>query len=196
MINQPIRKKLVLDVREKGAAEFLASVLAGQIAGLVMAVALVAVYSLFLGRGPLFPVQVIASTALGSAALIAPTLGNVIVGVVLHQFGPTLFWSIVFALIVAPGRTPFTRTGAILTAIAIGGISMVIDVYLVMPPLQHLLNGHNLWSENVPQGWDWIAHLTFGGSLGLAFLAIRNRMFARTRARNSLTSEERPTLNL
>lgn len=196
MIQEPIGKKFVLDAREKGAAEFLASLFAGQLGGLAMAAALLVVFPVFLGTGVLYPVQVIAATALGPGALVQPTVANIALGVMLHQFGPALFWSILFGLVVAPGRTPFTRAGVLLTGIAIGAISMVIDVYLLMPPVQHLLNGHNLWAEHVPQGWDWIAHLVYGAATGLAFIAIRDRMRMRTRQRTALTSEERPTLRI
>jgi len=47
----------------------LSGILTGQAAGLIMAVAMMAVFTLFLHKGPLYPVQVIGSTLVGETAL-------------------------------------------------------------------------------------------------------------------------------
>ena len=47
----------------------LGGIITGQIAGLIMAVVVMLVFTIFLGKGPLYPVQVIGSTVYGDKAL-------------------------------------------------------------------------------------------------------------------------------
>jgi hypothetical protein len=73
-----------------------AGAIAGQIAGLIMAVVVMAVFTIFLGKGPLYPVQVIGSFIFGDAAIQGFNLPALLAGLVLHQAGPSLFWGVVF----------------------------------------------------------------------------------------------------
>jgi len=139
--------------------ELLPAVVTGQIAGLVMAVVVMAVFTL-LGKGPLFPVQVIGSIAFGDAALAGLHLPALVTGLVVHQTA-ALVWSLVFAL--AAARTGArTAAAAAGLGLAVGVASQLIDVNLMMPPVMRALHGHDLWAENVPAQWSWAAHVVFG----------------------------------
>lgn len=144
--------------------DLAAGALAGQVAGLVMAVVVMAVFTLFLGKGPLFPVQVIGSLLFGDAALPGFHLGALLAGLVLHQAGPSLAWGLLFgALVHVLG---LRRGGGLLLAGAFVGLaSQVIDVGLLVPAAMRALHGHDLWAENVPAFWSWAAHLVFGLAL-------------------------------
>lgn len=144
--------------------DLAAGAIAGQIAGLVMAVVVMAVFTFFLGKGPLFPVQVIGSFLLGDAALQGVNVGAVLAGLVLHQAGPSLAWGIAYgAILHAADRR--AGAAALLIGAAVGLASQAIDVNLVMPVAMRALHGHDLWAENVPAFWSWAAHLVFGLSL-------------------------------
>ncbi|MCA9677524.1 MAG: hypothetical protein H6709_02065 [Kofleriaceae bacterium] len=144
--------------------DVLAGALAGQIAGLVMAVAVMAVFTVFLGKSPLYPVQVIGSFVFGDAALAGFHLGALLAGLVLHQLGPSLFWGGVFGAIA--GRLELrSRLALAVTGLAIGAVSQLLDVHVVLPIVMKALHGHDLWAEQVPVVWSWIAHLVFGLAL-------------------------------
>src|SRR5204862_8194162 len=91
----------VVPARRSLRDDFTAAIIAGQISGLIMAVVVMLVFTLFLGKGPLYPVQVIGSVIFGDAALIGFHLPAFMTGLVLHQAGPALFWAIAFGLIVS-----------------------------------------------------------------------------------------------
>jgi hypothetical protein len=143
--------------------DLLAGALAGQVAGLVMAVVMIAVFTLVLGTAPLYPVQVIGSLVFGEAALSGLHVPAVLAGLVLHQAGPSLAWGLAFGALVhafAP-----RRAGLVLLGVAVGLLSQVIDVGLVVPAAMRALHGRDLWAEHVPAFWSWAAHLVFGLSL-------------------------------
>jgi len=131
-----------------------------------MAVVVMLVFTLFLGHGPLYPVQVIGSLVFGDAALQGFHLGAFLTGLVLHQLGPALFWSIVFGLAV---HATDVRRGPGLVAIgaAVGLLSQIVDVNLLMGPIMRALHGRDLWAAEVPAFWSWAAHLVFGLGLSL-----------------------------
>lgn len=144
--------------------DLIAGALAGQVSGLIMAVVVMAVFTLFLGKGPLYPVQVMGSFVFGDSALDGFHLPALIAGLLLHQLGPSLLWGLVL------GGAAYTmnagRGGRLATvAVAAGLLSQVIDVELVLPYAFTTLHGHNIWAEQVPAFWSWAAHLVFG--LGL-----------------------------
>ena len=144
--------------------DVLAGALAGQIAGLVMAVVVMAVFTLFLGKSPLYPVQVIGSFVFGDAALDGFHLGAFLAGLVLHQLGPSLFWGGVFGAI-AGRLEPLSRVQLVTLGLAIGVASQLLDVHVLLPLLMEALHGHDLWAEQVPVFWSWAAHLVFGLAL-------------------------------
>jgi hypothetical protein len=143
-----------------------AGAIAGQIAGLIMAVVVMAVFTIFLGKGPLYPVQVIGSFVFGDAAIQGFNLPALLAGLVLHQAGPSLFWGMVFGGVLY--ALDVRRTGAVLLLGAIIGLaSQVVDVNLVIPAAMKALHGHDIWAEQVPAFWSWAAHLVFGLGLGV-----------------------------
>lgn len=146
----------------------------GQIAGLVMAVVVMLVFTLFLGKGPLYPVQVIGSFGLGDAALHGLHWGAILLGLVLHQLGPSLFWGVVFGLIVER-RHGLAGTSPWLLGLVIGLLSQVIDVELVLRWAMPALHGHNIWAEQVPAFWSWAAHAVFGLALGV-YPSVRKKL--------------------
>ena len=144
--------------------DLAAGALAGQVAGLVMAVVVMAVFALFLGKSPLFPVQVIGSIVFGDAAIQGFHLPALLAGLLVHQAGPSLAWGLVLggaAHAVDLRRGP----GLVALGVAVGLASQVVDVELVVPVVMRALHGHDLWAENVPSAWSWAAHLTFGLAL-------------------------------
>lgn len=144
--------------------ELLAGVISGQIAGLIMAVVVMAVFTLFLGEGPLYPVQVIGSFVFGDAALKGFQLPAFLTGLALHQLGPSLAWGIVLGVLA--GMMDLRGGGKLLVlAVAIGLLSQIIDVNLVLSRAMVALHGHDIWAEQVPAFWSWAAHLVFGLSL-------------------------------
>ncbi len=158
--------------------DVLVGAIAGQIARLIMALVIMLVFTLFLGKGPLYPVQVIGAFVFGDAALEGFHLGALLTGLVLHQLGPALIWGILFGLVV---NRLDVRTGSGLVALAIGvGLgSQIVDVDLVMGPAMRALHGHNIWAEQGPAFWSWAAHLVFGAAL-LVFARIDSRFADRS----------------
>lgn len=146
--------------------DLISAVVTGQIAGLIMAVVVMAVFTIFLGKGPLYPVQVIGAFVFGDAALHGVHVPAIVAGLLLHQLGPSLFWGFAFGLAV---HYLDVRKGAALLALAvtIGLGSQLVDVNLILPPLLKGLHGHDIWAEEVPAFWSWAAHLVFGLALGL-----------------------------
>jgi hypothetical protein len=162
--------------------DLVAGAIAGQIAGLVMAVVVMAVFTVFLGKGPLFPVQVIGSTVFGEAALQGVHVGALVAGLLLHQLGPALLWGLLFGLLV---NRLDVRGGPALAVVAVvvGLASQVVDVNLIVPLAMKALHGRDLWAENVPAPWSWAAHLVFGLGL-LSFPAVAARLAGARGARS------------
>lgn len=153
--------------------DLIAGIVSGQIAGLIMAAVMVLVFTVFLGKPPYFPVQVIGSVAFGDAALVGFHLPAFLTGLAIHQAAATLLWSIPFGLVIS--RVEQSWSNVALVGLGIGIASQVIDVGLIVPSLMNGLHGHNLWAENVPNFWSWAAHIVFG--LGfLLFRPIRARL--------------------
>jgi hypothetical protein len=152
----------------------IAGVLAGQVSGLIMAVVVMAVFTLFLGKGPLYPVQVIGSFVYGDAALQGFHAPAFLMGLVLHQLGPSLAWGLALGLAI---RVLGVRSGARFAALAvgIGLLSQVLDVNLIGSRAFIYLHGHDIWAEQVPAFWSWAAHLVFGLGL-LVYPAIEKKL--------------------
>lgn len=143
----------------------LSGVVTGQIAGLIMAVVVMLVFTVFLGKNPLYPVQVIGSTLFGEAALQGIHFGAILAGLVLHQLGPALLWGFLYG--VAAKKFAIQTTGhALVAGIALGVISMA-GPYVLIPAVMNTLHGVDFWNREVPLFWDWAAHLVFGASFAL-----------------------------
>jgi hypothetical protein len=137
-----------------------ASVITGQLAGLIMAVVVMAVFVLFLGHGPLYPVQVIGSMAFGEPALQGINFAAILAGLLLHQLGPSLLWGLVFGVLASKLSIRDTKD-ALKLGIVVGLVSMV-GPYALIPALMKTLHGVDIWNREVPMAWDWAAHLVFG----------------------------------
>lgn len=138
----------------------LSSIITGQIAGLVMAVAVMAVFAIVYGQNPLFPVQVIGSVLLGESALQGFSFKAVLLGLFLHQAGPAFLWGTLYGLVAR--KVDLTSTKAALFAGLILGIVAMIGPYLVIPSIFHALQGVDIWNREIPLAWDWVAHIIFG----------------------------------
>ncbi len=151
------------------ARSLAAGVIAGQIAGLIMVGVMATVFTVFLGEGPLYPLQVIGSLLFGDRALSGFRLPSSVAGLVLHQLGPCFFWGGWFGLV-----THFfgIHRGSRLLAlgIATGVVSQVVDVNLILPVAFQALHGHDIWAERVPAFWSWASHVVFG--VGLASFSV------------------------
>lgn len=145
-------------------SSIFASLVTGQVAGLIMAVVVMAVFTI-LGKGPLYPVQVIGSALLGESALVGVNLTAILVGLILHQLGPSLLWGFIFGLC-AKKFSADTTASALILGLGIGVISMV-GPYLLIPFVMNTLHGVDIWNREVPMFWDWAAHMVFGASFAL-----------------------------
>ncbi len=97
-----------------------------------------------------------------------------IAGLLLHQGGPALFWSLVFGLAVHQWRLAGTARLAAL-GVAVGAMSQLVDVSLILPPVMRALHGRDIWAAEVPAFWSWAAHVVYGLALGLLFTSVRRR---------------------
>jgi hypothetical protein len=154
-----------INTKTQNSRPLLAGILTGQAAGLIMAVVVMAVFTIFLGKGPLYPVQVIGSAIFGEAALQGTHFGAILAGLVLHQFGPSLLWGVVFGVL-AKAFSIHTKNSALALGLGVGVISMV-GPYLLIPVVMNALHGVDIWNREVPLFWDWAAHIVFGLSFGL-----------------------------
>jgi hypothetical protein len=143
----------------------ITGILTGQAAGLIMAFVVMAVFAIFLGKSPLYPVQVIGSLVFGETALNGFHLGAFLAGLVLHQMGPALLWGFIYGL-VAKNNSIQSSAQALKIGLIIGVVSMV-GPYLLIPFLMNTLHGVDFWNREVPMFWDWAAHLVFGASFAL-----------------------------
>lgn len=171
-LNSKVRNK---DNEQLNGKNLVASIITGQAAGLIMAVAVMLVFTIFMGKGPLFPVQVIGSIVFGQAALNGIHIGAVLAGLVLHQLGPSLLWGIVFAFLVKQFSIE-TAKSALVLGLAVGVISMV-GPYFLIPFIMKTLHGIDFWNQEVPMFWDWAAHLIFGVSFAL-YPNIKNKLIS------------------
>jgi hypothetical protein len=145
-----------------GWRPLIAGVVTGQVAGLVMAVVVMAVFVLFLGKGPLYPVQVIGSALLGESALQGLNVGAVLAGLFLHQAGPSLLWGALFGLY-AMKAPDHARRHALAVGLGLGIVSMV-GPYVLIPTVMNAMHGVDIWNREVPILWDWAAHFVFGAA--------------------------------
>jgi len=149
---------------------WLAGLLTSVAAALIMAVVVMLVFTVFLGKGPLYPVQVIGSTVFGEQALTGFHFGAFLMGLALHV-GVGLAWGAVFCLFASLVRieTP-VMAGAVGIFVAV--ISMV-DSYLFVPYVMNALHGVDIWNREVPIFWNWAAHIVFGASFSLYPLSLK-----------------------
>jgi hypothetical protein len=153
------------DLTKSQDKTLISGILTGQAAGLIMAVVVMIVFTVFLGKNPLYPVQVIGSMAFGEPALQGYHIGAIIAGLLLHQLGPSLLWGVVFGFL-AKKLNVETVSQALKLGIGVGVISMV-GPYILIPTLMNTLHGVDIWNREVPMFWDWAAHIVFGAAFAL-----------------------------
>jgi hypothetical protein len=158
-------KAYVGDQAKLEGRPILGGIITGQLAGLVMAVVVMLVFTVFLGKGPLYPVQLIGSAVYGDQALHGFHGGALVTGLLLHQLGPSLLWGIVYGVLASLIKIR-TASSALLLGLGLGAFSM-IGSYLFIPILMNALQGEDFWNREVPMFWDWAAHLVFGASFVL-----------------------------
>jgi hypothetical protein len=155
--------------------ELIAGAKAGQVAGLAMAVALMAISGVFLGQGLFYPLQLIAAAVLGDGAMGPVDARAIVVGILIHQFGPSLVWGFVFGAVVWAAK-PRGSVALLMWGLFVGAVAQVFDVYVLLPLLSGELSGRlpflgplqreNLW-VHIPAAASWLAHLVFGLGLSL-----------------------------
>jgi len=150
---------------------------AGQIAGLVFLAAWVIAYLGFRSGEPFdWPIRVVASFVLGEAALGSATALVWVVGILVNQLLPALFWSMAFAWVAMSPRFTVRMSTCVSLGLFIGLASMWIDVFFLIPPLMGVLHDQDLWWRHLPRAWDWIAHIAYGMSLGWFFAVLQPRI--------------------
>ncbi|MFZ5481064.1 MAG: hypothetical protein ACOZNI_30155 [Myxococcota bacterium] len=139
--------------------DLVAAVVTGQFAGLVMLAAMMVGHGLFLSGDPLLPLRAIGSIAYGEAALRGDAAA-LTVGFLVHMLGPTLFWSLVFGVLV---RATNLRDGVGVAALGplVGMASQLVDVDLLLPPLARDVS----WTSEFLGIKSWFWHLVFGLAL-------------------------------
>lgn len=139
--------------------DLVAALISGQFAGLVMLVAMMATHALFLSGDALMPLRVIGSFVTDQEA-VRGDVWTVLAGFFAHQLGPTLFWSVVFGLLVY-----FTRlrhgAGVVPLAVMVGLASMLVDVKALLGPVVDTQD----WMGTFFGVGSWIWHVIFGISL-------------------------------
>jgi hypothetical protein len=149
--------------------------LAGIVAGLAMAVCLMALFAAFLGKSIFYPVGIVAESALAGSDVIRSTLGALIAGIFVHELGPSMVWGIVFGVVVWVAR-PRRGASLLLLGLLLGATAQIVDVDLVLPALSTSLQSplasvalhpHDTWTTDVPVVVSWIAHLAYGTALSI-----------------------------
>ena len=143
-----------------------AGLVAGEVAGLVMAVAMMAVYNFALGKNPFLPLQAIGAMVHGNGALDGMNAKAFFTGLVIHQLGPSLFWGLALSVVVILSRPRYAST-LLLLGIAVGVLAQGVDVYLLLPRLEAELGVPSYWTLQVHPVASWFFHIVYGVSLSL-----------------------------
>src|SRR5690606_885664 len=112
----------------------------------------------------------------GEAALGAPTALTFIVGILVNQLMPALFWSMAYAWSVMSPRFVIRMSTCVRLGLFSGLAAMMIDVFCLIPPLMWVLHDGNPWWVGLPRAWDWIAHIAYGMTLGWFFAVLQPRI--------------------
>jgi hypothetical protein len=67
---------------------------------------------------------------------------------------------------------------ALFLGLILGVVSMV-DVYFFIPQVMKALHGVDFWNQEIPMGWDWVAHLVFGASF-VVYPKVQRRLTGKT----------------
>lgn len=136
-----------------------------------MAVAWMGLFATFLDKSPFYPLEAIARCVESHG----PLARTIVLGAFVHQYGPSLFWGLMFGLMVWAFR-PRRGRGLLLLGLLVGVLAQVVDVDVALPALSQgglrvdglgELHLHDVWAERVPSLVSWIGHLVFGVALSL-----------------------------
>ena len=126
-----------------------------------MAVVAMIVFAVFLGKSPLYPVQVMGALVVGEEGLNGLQASTLLAGLAIHMFA-SIVWGLIFG-VAAMLFSIHSTAKALLFGLILGVVSM-IDVYVIVPAALQALGRADIWNREVPMFWDWAAHLVFGAS--------------------------------
>ncbi|MFN7145731.1 MAG: hypothetical protein ACK4YP_18295 [Myxococcota bacterium] len=162
------------------ARDAVAAIVTGQLAGLAM-LATMMIFAALEGMALLDPLRAIGSIVFGVSGL-RPGAETVWVGLIVHQFVFSLFWSLVFAALVqqASRRNLFSVTalgfgdpwGAAILGLLVGMTSNLLDVVIVMPAIAQ----DAAWIDMFLGLKSWFCHFVFGVVLA-TFPWVRQSLF-------------------
>jgi hypothetical protein len=131
-------------------------------------------FAAFLGTSPFRPLEVIAHSVLDVDGEAQPW-GWALLGALVHQLGPSLFWGTVFGITVWALR-PQRGAALLMLGLIVGAVAEVVDVNLIIPLFSHgsvatfsgaTIRLGNAWVAHVPVIVSWVGHLAFGAALSL-----------------------------
>jgi hypothetical protein len=150
-------------------AHLLAGVAAGQFAGLVMASAIMLGFAGVVGTSALLPFQVVGSLVFGQAAMVHEAhLPAFLAGLAIHQLGPSLAWGLVMGAGSYAMRA-VRGTQVLILGLGIGIAAQVIDVNFALGMAYQVAGIRDIWLQNAPSLWSWLAHFLFGVVLALSY---------------------------
>src|SRR5690606_21382819 len=95
-------------------------------------------------------------------------LRTLLVGFSVHQLGPVVLWARLFGLLLGFRTAPVSMGLSLAVGFVVALVALVLDVYLLLPPVLSMMHGANIWADNVPRAVAWVAHGVYGGVLGVA----------------------------
>jgi hypothetical protein len=143
-----------------------AGVLAGEVAGITMALAMIGIFHFALDRSPFMPFQVIGATVIGAsrATNAAPVVS--VLGLFVHQLVPSVVWGLAYGVAVVYARPKRART-LLFLGLAVGAVAQIVDVYMFLPWAEDLGLFVDHYARYVHPVWSWLYHFAFG--VGLSF---------------------------
>jgi hypothetical protein len=140
--------------------------LAGEVAGLVMAGSMMAIYSFVLEKSPFLPLQIIGTAVYGSAPTEAVDPLGFVAGLAVHQLVPALVWGLIFGALVSALR-PSRSWSLMFLGLGTGALAQIVDVYILLPHAKSAFAGVQAWATDVHPLTSWLVHLVYG--LALSF---------------------------
>jgi hypothetical protein len=150
-------------------ARFSASLVAGVIASMIgatlMAIVMIVAFTRYDGRPLYYPLEIVGTFLFGDISMLSPRWEIYPTAAALH-FGVCAMWGMGYAFAATLLRVDKSIVYALLLGLVVGQTALLVDIDLIAPALQNRLWGHDLWTENVPPIFSWLAHVVFGLSLG------------------------------
>ena len=134
-----------------------------------MVLCLIVAYRFGLGTDWGFPLRLLAALVLGAEAFERSDLRTLLVGFSVHQLGPVVLWARLFGLLLGFRTAPVSMGLSLAVGFVVALVALVLDVYLLLPPVLSMMHGANIWADNVPRAVAWIAHGVYGAILGAIY---------------------------